>query len=1315
MPHTPLRLTSLLQPARQACRLSLIALVLLSQSLVPAWSAPSQTPLINRPGNKPKPNVVLTLDDSGSMTYQYAPERSFVKNGYTVDFPNDGRVYMHPDELIQNTFGFGTSNVRASLRADSTFPTGATNLATLSTIEQIFQVQFRSPDVNSIYYNPSISYQPWQRLGTDGNIVRNAFRQADFTDAHLDPMWMDSLSRSTADTGSVNLSLTSTVNAAWYCGVINGSPSYGTCPASQKSFNPALFYLLNAGANPNVPGNYTVYNLNDGAASYSYPARYSARTDCTLGTNSTVCTAATEKQNFANWFVYYRSRLMIAKGALPDTFNAFSDSLRVGWGTIHAGNYTVDGQASTTVQQGVRNLDTSHKISFTNWLRALSTQAGTPTLGAVASVGGYFKRTDAGSPWRNDMTTLGTSASAVQQSALSCRRAYNVVITDGYYRADAGDRRANISDNVDNTTVTASASSLNNYTPDFPFKDGGSGTLADYAMKFWAEDLQPGNANSGLPGIADEVEPIVVTPTNTSTSSNPSAADVRLAQVKSDPATWQHLTQFFVGFGVTGLFTPDDTTLRGLNNGSATSVDRSVTYWQDTPNQIDDLWHAAINSRGAYFKVNNNEELKQALTTALTLVDRSALKEAGLATASSTLSAGNFKYVPEYHAVSWVGDIKAYTLDASGNVGATPTWSAADRLPAWDSRHIYFWKSSATLSTGPVNLDAGSAMPFRHTNLSTSDQALVSAPLVNYIRGKVEAGSGLRERLETNVDGTTRVNLLPDFVNSTPLFVNGALDLGYATLPGTPNATATANYASFLAGKAARSSGALFIGGNSGMLHAFDATTGEEKFAFLPRTGLSKLASIARADYGSGANYHQYIVDGPLVESDVYAALGTASAAWHNIVVGTMGAGGKAVFALKLNTADPTDLDAGSVLWESTGEQSADMGYITTEPQVGVMPDGSWKVFVGNGVESSSGKAALLVIDVATGAASSIVAATPADANAPRNGLGGVALVKNQLGQVIGAYAGDMQGKLWRFEYDSASSGLVVGYGGGALFRAYDGALGTAAPQPILAAPVVISHPQGGQVVVLNTGRLLYDQVGSNPGDAGSTQTQTVYGIWDHEDIDQLTATKTSQFALAPSDRALLQEQSITAVSSLSTTSATFYDLSSNNVTWGAASGGQGWLLDLRVPDSASTTTTYSYPKAIYPPLKLGRSVLITAVKPGAIVESCSSTQATGYGFFIRALTGARSLRTSIDANGNGTFDAAESGIGGFTYSGGGSQRILSGTPTTGDSTQPSCTPGRAENASGGRNLRACDDPSTNNTRRIKGRVWRQLLTPPQP
>lgn len=1262
---------------------SLTCVAMLWGQAAPVIAAPSQMPLVNRPENTPHPNFMLTLDDSGSMTYQYLPERPFTLNGQTVAFPNDGKVFMHPEEIAANIF---TGNGRIAGEeggTDTSFVTATLNEAEfdLDDAKKIYQLQMRSPQVNRIYYNPKLKYRPWARA--DGS----RYPAASKTAANLDPLALDSSTSATANAKTVNLTdTTQSYDRRWYCGAKAGAQgSYFECLHSNKSFNPAIFYLLADNANPNTPtvgnSNYRLYNLNDTAAQVVYPEAYPNRDECIVTTTTTTCDKEAEWTNFANWFVYYRSRLFIAKASIPEAIHGLTDSVRLGWATIHPGQYQVDGVNSTIVQQGVRDLSRSHKIAFTTWIRGLGTSAGTPSKEAIYQVGQYFKRDDAKSPWSTDMVN-GTPVA----QHLQCRRSFNVLVTDGYYR------QSNTSlTNIDDTPVAPSRTSSNTYTPAYPFRDSAENTLADFAMQFWKNDLQD--------GITDKVSPKKAK----FSQENPTAADIKIADIKSDPATWQHLNQFMVGFGVTGTLPRSDATLLQLSNCGETEG----RCWPTSPvNEIDDLWHAAINSRGEYFDVNTPDDLKSAIRAAAVGGAPTPLNEAGVATASSALITNNTKYVPEYTPNTWTGDIKAYRLDNLGNASASPIWVASTLVPDADARNIFVWDGGTK-----------SAYEFRGSNvynnmrtrnlLSSGINAASITSLVTYLRGGANPGEIYRDR-------GTPPGKLPDFVNSTPLFVKEGPNLGYSQLPIEQGGDASyRNYLSLKNGVVPtgstalpRTGSVLLIGGNGGMMHGFNAATGVETFGFIPETALSNLAKITQRNYGNADNAHQYFVDGPLVESDVY----TVAGAWVNMVYGTMGAGGRSIFALKLNMAHPEILDASSAVWETTASDSEDIGYITTEPQVGVLPNGKWKVFLGNGVESNSGKAALLMLDAETGAVTSLATPTP---TGEKSGLGGVRLVKNSSGHVVAAYAGDIHGRLWRFEYDGKSKEMKVGYGGTPLFRAY-GPVGDAfLPQPITATPLVVAaaSAQGsGQLVIFGTGRLLYDT------DSSDTSLQTVYGVLDRVAADQSTATSTKVFNLTSSDRNLLVHQDIGVLSTVAQfngqvptgESKVFIDVVTNTRT---ADRTDGWLMDLNIPTSNATNSPKDHPKVIYPIQVFGKSVLITSVKPASNAESCDSAIGQGYAFFLNALTGNKKVLPSLDADGNGVINADDGIRAGWSLDGG-PQTVIK-TTRTGNETGP-CPSDLASFQSAGGDILAQEECPTPKSL-IKDRIWRQLFNPPHP
>jgi type IV pilus assembly protein PilY1 len=152
----------------------------------------------------------------------------------------------------------------------------------------------------------------------------------------------------------------------------------------------------------------------------------------------------------------------------------------------------------------------------------------------------------------------------------------------------------------------------------------------------------------------------------------------------------------------------------------------------------------------------------------------------------------------------------------------------------------------------------------------------------------------------------TRNKVLGDIVNSDPVYV-AVSNFGYDRLPDGTAGKDT--YTSFreqnLPDGIRNRRKMLYIGANDGMLHAFDALTGEEIFAYVPQGVFDNLASLSDPDYT-----HKYFVDGTAHVGDAYI-----NDTWRTILVGTTGAGGRSVFALDIT--DPDSFDASKVLWNS--------------------------------------------------------------------------------------------------------------------------------------------------------------------------------------------------------------------------------------------------------------------------------------------------------------------------------------------------------------------------------------------------------------
>jgi type IV pilus assembly protein PilY1 len=484
----------------------------------------------------------------------------------------------------------------------------------------------------------------------------------------------------------------------------------------------------------------------------------------------------------------------------------------------------------------------------------------------------------------------------------------------------------------------------------------------------------------------------------------------------------------------------------------------------------------------------------------------------------------------------------------------------------------------------------------------------------------------------------------------------------------------------------------LFEGANDGMLHAFNGDTGVELFGYVPNAVLHNLSVLGQPSYGSpGANFHTDFVDGPQIETDAYIQTKRGKqagqgAAWANLVVGSYGSGAPGFYAL--DTTDLTTFDANTVQWEinaSTASFGADIGYIYSNIAVGVLPasgsvgsltNGSWKAFVGNGVYSQSGHAALLVVDLATGNIDKEVVLD----NGSGNGLMGVQLVYDMNKQVVAAYAGDLKGNLWRIDFTGASA-PVVGFNGQPLFAA-------GASQPITAPPSVYSNPSGGNMVLFGTGKLI------DTADQNSTDPQTFYAIWDQTPSGTSAAGKPSPFGANP--RSQLQQQVIAPDGTTG--------LFNVNATAPNYPTQLGWYMDLAPVNPKQ--------RVIFPATLLSNYVLINTMSPAnPPADQCDEQLGLSAYFLLPILTGVQSTKSPVwDTNGDGVVDSKDAMDAGYSVGFGGKTTVGWFPPGGGTGGSPGGGPDCVNMNKNGN--KACQIPPEG-PGSIKSRVWKQLMTPP--
>ena len=585
------------------------------------------------------------------------------------------------------------------------------------------------------------------------------------------------------------------------------------------------------------------------------------------------------------------------------------------------------------------------------------------------------------------------------------------------------------------------------------------------------------------------------------------------------------MVTYGVSFGVSGTLDPGDYDLY--------NSDPDLRVYPSWPNptsgdqqKIDDLWHASINGRGEFLSAGNPEELVTNLQQLMQNVLSRIGSGASVSINGEELHAGTVMFQASYSTDGWTGDVKAYNVDTvTGEVILdAPLWSASHELgdelanansswdePDWNQTD---WDSGRLIATYDPSSNSG--LPFRipaglsagitdeQKNYLDGDADLAQQKL-NYLRGdnanEEDNGGSFRNRSAK----------LGDLVHSSPLYQ------AY-TISGVDK-------------------GVLFVGGNDGMLHAFDADDGHELFGYVPNLVFPNLHYLTNTDF-----VHRYFVD----LTPYVAETGTTAEGGHGtLLVSGLGKGGKGYFCL--DVSNPFDFDdedelAAAVKWEyprpsphTSDAERDNMGFSFSKAFIVDSNDG-WIVIFGNGYDSETQCAALYILDADTGALKELIRTGEASCSGSCNGLSTpLPLDVNGDYKVDYVYAGDLNGNIWKFDLSSSlSSEWKVAYedssGDPAPLFTAKGPGGTT--QPITIMPSVMTHCQAalnGYLVLFGTGKYLHTD------DMADTTTQTIYGIWDYGDeddeylgtFDRGAAPSNKPLSNQPDSVSLLQQEQV--------------------------------------------------------------------------------------------------------------------------------------------------------------------------------------------
>ncbi|SMF43140.1 Tfp pilus assembly protein, tip-associated adhesin PilY1 [Alteromonadaceae bacterium Bs31] len=1026
-------------------------------------------------------NILFVVDDSGSMWRQATVRNEIQKDVYTdarFSAVKDGRNVTGERAFAEQYWGTG---LNASFITRT--PDVVTDPDSGAIIKEVMRL---CPGINSLAYDPGKKYSAWRSEIFNGDPLYEAnYYYEDLVYPVDNPV------TTANEEGLLTLAppyhnRTEDISKHQYLlwedqpGVGEGTFQWGECGI----FNPDKSIK---------------YIDDDTSKAPAYISKL-----ITVGNLPTDA----EKDNYTNWFFYYRDRASIFKHVLADVFHDLDT--RVGIATINS-----NAESSLGWGMEMANVNDSIPVSVEQAQRLANKKKLLKVL------------FDIGSVYQNDANTRGRGT--------SLRRAFENA--GQYYRLGMTPSNGTLDDDF----ITDGQPST---SPILPSNKGGAcqKNFTVLATDGFSNDYASPNGSYGdLDG--DSVDN--------------SLGDI--AKYFSDDTKLNMITHT-LSFGLAGdKGIPSDNWTEAQYN-AYWPTEAELNNWEDEDEDtLYDLVHAAYNGGGEYLSASDLETLKEGFEK---IINAIKTKTAGSASAvsfnSASIAADTYLYQGWFDGTDWSGDVLAYEYNGGSVPTPVPTvspsvaptgvptpqptpipsaagcislkhanakWNAKERLCSQALTDPASGGGRKVITSNGDTLNGPGAV-FRYSSATAGE--LASAQIADLI-SKAPSGSEqayLEDviaylRGDTALSGSftfrSRISLLGDIVHSGPQYV-GKPRANYPNFIEGNDANLKQPYFDFVKARASRTP-IVYVGANDGMLHAFNAKTGTELFAYIP-LAVSSTEAKAGLHYLAQPTYeHLPYVDATPTVGDVYI-----DNDWKTYLVGGLGRGGKGIYLLDIT--DPGSIGTENGMAAIVKEEFTDqhLGYTFSRPQIAKLNDGEWVAVFGNGyTNNTDGEAYLYVLYLdgsgpggsrfqkvgpLGGNLATLVGGDCENSSSDCNGLSSPTLLDlNSDGKLDRVYAGDILGNMWAFDFNiDASSGTVVpkvAHGGKPLFTACNSALANgvcpaASRQAITVKPVVTAHEAQRSaatapnlMVMFGTGQFLTEL------DKTNTDQQNLYAVWD--------------------------------------------------------------------------------------------------------------------------------------------------------------------------------------------------------------------------